>query len=163
MALDVLRRSLGVPFFPRYSVLRVGIDRVDVDDLIGLVEYGIRVFVVASSEPVHALRGDVLAAYRDARLLEWAVVPDADFHESWVVDGDGIDELPEQTRALLEAADDAGTLNLAQYKVVHAPADADVVVSAGAGTGKTETMSERIVYLLATGSWAVGRRGRSTA
>ena len=49
-----------------------------------------------------------------------------------------------------------GGLNLAQYEVVHAAADSDVVVSAGAGTGKTETMSERIVYLLATGA------GRST-
>jgi len=156
LALDVLRRSLGIPFFPRYSVLRVGLDGIDVDDLLGLVEYGIRVFVVAATGPAHSQSDDVLAAYQDARLLEWAVVPDAELLGSWVVDGVGVDDIPEQARAALRAADDSGGLNLAQYKVVHAPADADVLVSAGAGTGKTETMAERIVYLLATGA------GRST-
>jgi DNA helicase-2/ATP-dependent DNA helicase PcrA len=34
--------------------------------------------------------------------------------------------------------------------VVHAPAEENVMVRAGAGTGKTATMAERIVYLLAT-------------
>jgi len=156
LALDVLRRSLGVPHFPRYSVLRVGLDGVDVDDLLGLVEYGVRVFVVSETAPEHSLPELLVEAYKDARLVEWAVVPGASLPGTWVVDGVGVRDLPENVKGALESADAAGGLNLAQYKVVHAPADQDVVVSAGAGTGKTETMSERIVYLLATGA------GRST-
>ncbi|WP_299926152.1 ATP-dependent helicase [uncultured Nocardioides sp.] len=152
LALDVLRRSLGVPHFPRYSVLRIGLDGVNVDDLLGLIDYGIRVLIVSTSEPTHAVPHERLAAYHDARLLEWAVVPDAQLPDAWIVDGVGLHELPNDVRRALVAADDAGGLNLAQYRVVHAPADTDVVVSAGAGTGKTETMSERIVYLLATGA-----------
>lgn len=157
LALDVLRRSLGVPHAPRYSVLRVGLDGVDVDDLLGLIAYGIRVFVVADREPATSIDDVRLQAYQDARLLEWATVTEADLPGTWVVDGDGVDELAIDVREALVAADAAGGINLAQYRVVHAPVDADVVVKAGAGTGKTETMSERIVYLLATGA------GRSSA
>ena len=156
LALDVLRRSLGVPHFPRYSVLRIGLEGVDVDDLLGLVEYGVRVFVVAAESPKHTLPQQLVDAYVDARLIEWAVIPHASSAAGWVVDGVGVRELPRELRAALDDADAAGGLNLAQYEVVHAPSEADVVVSAGAGTGKTETMSERIVYLLATGG------GRST-
>lgn len=152
LALDVLRRSLGVPYFPRYSVLRVGLETIDVDDLLGLIEYGIRVFVVSTSEPESSLPQERLQAYRDARLLEWAVVPEDLIAESWIVDGVDLDLLTDEVQRALVAADDAGDFNFAQYKVVHAPTDSDVVVSAGAGTGKTETMSERIVYLLATGA-----------
>jgi superfamily I DNA/RNA helicase len=157
LALDVLRRSLGVPHAPRYSVLRVGLDGVDVDDLLGLVAYGIRVFVVADRDAESSIDAVRLQAYQDARLLEWATVTEVDLPDTWVVDGDGIDELAVDVMEALVAADVAGGINLAQYRVVHAPADADVVVKAGAGTGKTETMSERIVYLLATGA------GRSSA
>jgi len=157
LALDVLRRSLGVPHAPRYSVLRVGLDGVDVDDLLGLVAYGIRVFVVADRDAESSIDAVRLQAYRDARLLEWATVTDVDLPDTWVVDGDGIDEQTADVKKALVAADVAGGINLAQYRVVHAPDDADVVVKAGAGTGKTETMAERIVYLLATGA------GRSSA
>ncbi|WP_027860118.1 exodeoxyribonuclease V subunit beta [Marmoricola sp. URHB0036] len=156
LALDVLRRSLGVPHFPRYSVLRIGLEGIDLDDLLGLVEYGVRVFIVSTTTRAHLLAHERFKAYEDARLLEWAVVADVDLTDTWIVDGEGLDALPNSVKAALMAADAAGGLNLAQYRVVHAPADSDVVVSAGAGTGKTETMSERIVYLLATGS------GRST-
>lgn len=150
VALDVLRRSLGVPHMPRYSVLRVGLDGVDADDLLALLHYGIRVFVVATEARPRAL-GDVdLRAFVDARLLEWAQVPEAGGGSLWAVDGNLPDDLPDPVRAALEAADGGGQVNMAQYRVVHAGSDADVVVRAGAGTGKTETMSERIIFLLAT-------------
>jgi superfamily I DNA/RNA helicase len=149
LALDVLRRSLGIPHFPRYSVLHVG-DDIDVDELLGLVHYGIRVFLVTSTRPALALDDLQLAAFKESRLLEWAVVGEAAGCSAWVVDGTWPAELSEEAKAAVEAADSSGEVNLAQYRVVHAPAGADLIVTAGAGTGKTETMSERIVYLLAT-------------
>lgn len=150
VALDVLRRSLGVPHLPRYSVLRVGLDGLEPGDLLALMHYGIRVFLVSDEEATHALEPPELQAFKDARMLEWAVVPEAAGLSQWVVDGQLPEELPGPVHAALTAADDSGQVNLAQYKVVHADPDADVVVRAGAGTGKTETMAERIVFLLAT-------------
>jgi superfamily I DNA/RNA helicase len=150
VALDVLRRSLGVPHLPRYSVLRVGLDDVDVDDLLALMHYGIRVFVISTEVKEHALEPTEIEAFTDARMLEWAVVPEAAGCSLWIVDGQVPDNLPGPIRTALVAADDIGDVNLAQYYIVHADPGADVVVRAGAGTGKTETMAERIAFLLAT-------------
>ena len=61
----------------------------------------------------------------------------------------GFDNLPSKTEKLLADADAEGGINLLQYKIVHAASDSDVIVKAGAGTGKTDTMSERIMFLLA--------------
>lgn len=162
VGLDVLRRSLGIPHFPRYSVLRVGLDGIDVDDLLGLLEYGVRVFLVSAERPATTLAGDELDAFLDSRMLEWAVVPEAAGCAAWIVDGQPSEQVPREVHRALEAADDSGHLNFAQYRVVHAHADTDVMVMAGAGTGKTETMSERIVYLLATGASASTVAGRVT-
>jgi len=149
VGLDVLRRSLGIPSLPRYSVLRVGTEGIALDDLLGILHYGIRVFLITAGEEENAFDPIELQAFKDSRLLEWAVTPDV--RESfWVVDG----QFPESTPAALEeainAADESGDMNVGQYRIVHAPADSDLLVTAGAGTGKTETMSERLVFLLAT-------------
>lgn len=149
IALDVLRRQLGVPTMPRYSVLRVGLAGVDVDQLLGLLHYGIRVFLVAESDPAWSMEVAVLDAFRSARLLEVAVVSAAAGCSAWIVDGAIPDQIDDELVRALDGADDSGEMNLAQFRIVHAsPAD-DIVVEAGAGTGKTETMSERIIYLLA--------------
>ena len=153
-ALDVLRRRLGVPTLPRYSVLCVGLDGVDVDDLLGLLHYGIRVFWLTPSEPAHTMDADQLQAFEASRLLEIAVAPSAAGPAIWVVDGALPATPDDRMRQALSDADSSGQINFAQYRVVHAATDVDVVVEAGAGTGKTETMSERIVFLLATGSAA---------
>lgn len=152
VGLDVLRRSLGIPALPRYSVLRVGLGGVDVDGLLGLLHYGIRVFLVSGTEAETTLDPAEMQAFKDSRLLEWAVVGDAldDEVGAWVVDGALPTPLPEELAQALGAADDVGGINVGQYRIVHAPADSDLLVTAGAGTGKTETMSERVVYLLAT-------------
>ena len=83
----MLRRSLGIPRAPRYSVLRVGLDGVDLDDLLGLLHYGIRVFVVSAEDGEHTMDETELAAFKASRMLEWAVVPDAAGCRQWIVDG----------------------------------------------------------------------------
>lgn len=144
--LDALRRRLGIPECPRYSVLRIGTRGLDIDELLGLLSYGIRVFVVAETPPEWQLDPVWLGACEESRLLEWAVAPGADDHSCWIVDG----ALTEVTDAFLETASAEWPYNHRQYKIVHRPIDEDVLVTAGAGTGKTETMAERIVFLLAT-------------
>jgi len=160
LGLDVLRRKLGIPVLPRYSLLRVGLDGIDLEDLVGLLQYGVRLFVVSSEEPAWPMDKAELDAFRASRLLETAVVPSADQCATWVVDG----ALPERpgnlvTRVMCEA-DEGGDLNFWQFRIVHASPAADVVVEAGAGTGKTETMSERIVFLLATSGASADSTGQ---
>lgn len=147
--LDVLSRVLGLPAVPKYSVLRVGIGDTELEDLLGLLDYGIRVFLVTSQRD-EAFRTSRLQAFEDGRLLEWAVVPGLEGSEHWVVDGDLPTPRPPALDHALRAADIPGGINLGQYLIVHASADSDVLVTAGAGTGKTETMAERMIFLLAT-------------
>lgn len=150
--LEVLRRKLGIPVRPRYSVVLLGGDGVDLRDALGLLEYGIRLFLITRSRPKEHL--DATRAYRKARLLEWSADPSLHIPDgtAWIVDGDA--EVLARQKALLAKIDDAALdddgLNFRQYQVVHAPQTDDVLVTAGAGTGKTETMSERLVFLLAT-------------
>jgi DNA helicase-2/ATP-dependent DNA helicase PcrA len=149
-ALEVLSRSLGMPLAPSYSVLRVGTQGISSRDLFGLLRYGIRLFLISEGGIETGLTDDELAAYTSSRLLEWAVIDGTHLTPGWVVDGALPDPEPEALTEALAAADATGLMNVRQYRIVHAAQRADVLVTAGAGTGKTETMSERIVFLLTT-------------
>ena len=48
---------------------------------------------------------------------------------------------------ILDFIGDNSKFNIQQYKVEHAPVDKDIVVKAGAGTGKTYSMISRISYI----------------
>ncbi|MBO8161737.1 MAG: ATP-dependent helicase [Thermosipho sp. (in: Bacteria)] len=63
-----------------------------------------------------------------------------------IMDGD-IEEV-KKYRNLLEKADETSTFNLAQYEVEHAPTERDMVIKAGAGTGKTTSMVSRLGFLI---------------
>ena len=154
VALDVLRRreGLAIPELPKYSVLRISEDGVNIDDLLGLLNYGIRVFLVTSKKMTDEDRKKFLP-FIASRLLEWSYCA-GKLPSFWAVDGicDGkrLKDWPAEITQILKSADDNGGINIGQYEVVHMSSDSDIVITAGAGTGKTETMSERIIYLLAT-------------
>jgi superfamily I DNA/RNA helicase len=151
VGLDVLRRSLGIPTLPRYSVMRVGIKGIETDDLLGLLHYGIRVFIICEKDIDPLLLGTDIKAFRESRLLELSVVPSIeDEYACWIVDGVFPSTLSSGLQGVLDQADELGGINIQQFSIVHAPADADILITAGAGTGKTETMSERVIFLLAT-------------
>lgn len=149
-ALDVLRRSLGIPALPRYSVTRVGTAGVDVSQLLGLLHYGIRLFLVSGPAVNHDMDAVDLQAFKESRLLEWSVLDAEPELACWAVDGrpSAGEEVP--LDVALDAADAQGAINVGQYRIVHADPRRDVLVTAGAGTGKTETMAERLVFLLST-------------
>jgi len=140
--------GLGLPNLPRYSVLRIGLHGVDLSRLLGLVDYGIRVFIISGRGEPRAEDHPEVTHFVDARIIEWSCLDEDLPTTGWIVDGQMTDD--EATRGALELADAEGGINIGQYKVVHAPSDENIVVMAGAGTGKTETMSERLVFLLAT-------------
>jgi DNA helicase-2/ATP-dependent DNA helicase PcrA len=149
IGLDALSARLGLPVSPKYSVLRFGDLPGGNDGVLEFLDYGIRVFLVTTNEDtgVDPLN---LSAFQDSRLLEWAVVPEALGLHEWIVDGNGLSDISEAVQKAKVAADESGKINMKQYDIVHSDAKNDIMVSAGAGTGKTETMSERVVFLLAT-------------
>ncbi|WP_159439922.1 UvrD-helicase domain-containing protein [Bacillus sinesaloumensis] len=55
-----------------------------------------------------------------------------------------------EQKKLLQQIGDSSTFNFEQYAVEHASLDKHLMVEAGAGSGKTETMISRIIYLLHT-------------
>ena len=149
IGLDALSARLGLIVSPKYSVLRFGDATDGNDSVLELLNYGIRVFLVTTTNE-NGFDPLVLSAYRDSRLLEWAVIPEAKGLNEWIIDGNGLGELSKAAQMAKKAADDSGSINMMQYDIVHSDSDNDVMVRAGAGTGKTETMSERVVFLLAT-------------
>jgi DNA helicase II / ATP-dependent DNA helicase PcrA len=160
--LDILSRALGMPTRPEYSVLRLGAEGCDVDDLLGLLDYGIRVFLVTGPDPDGGIEGRGRSHFAEARLLEWVEFDEEPATTGWVVDGDPEALARPGVEQVLERADSAGAMNVGQYRIVHAPIDSDVLVTAGAGTGKTETMSERLVFVLSTGGSRSDTEGRPT-
>jgi DNA helicase-2/ATP-dependent DNA helicase PcrA len=161
--LELLREELGLPHVPRYSVLRVG--SIARPHLLQLLHLGIRVYLLTSSaEDESALRNDPsLAAFLDrrSRLLEVSRIANRDRkRDGWVCDGRfGKDS--EWIGELLDQSEGSGGINARQFRVIHESRDADICVIAGAGTGKTETLSERIVFLLATSIPTPDRAGQA--
>ena len=149
IGLDALSTRLGLPVSPKYSVLRFGDLSEGNDDVLELLDYGIRVFLITTKEE-NSLDTLTLAAYKGSRLLEWAVLPEAKGLNQWIIDGEGIEKISKAAQKAKDAADESGSINMKQYDIVHSQAENDIMVTAGAGTGKTETMSERVMFLLAT-------------
>lgn len=148
-ALDAFRLSLGIPILPRYSVLLIA-EKI-APDFLELLHYGIRLFLITGKNQTFAMSENDQTAFREARLLEWAQIPDFESqHTLYSIDGVIVGERPLWYDEVLEKADRVGGFNAKQYQIVHAKQDADILVTAGAGTGKTETMSERLMFLLST-------------
>ncbi|MFE7223418.1 UvrD-helicase domain-containing protein [Nocardioides sp. NPDC057577] len=141
---------LGLTPVPQYSVTRLGPLGEHADDVLALIDYGVRVFLVSDRPLSSSVPAQQLEAFRGARLLEDAVVTGLPEEVHWAVDGQLSPGQLSIFEAAMARAQDAGGLNYGQWRVVHAPRAENVLVRAGAGTGKTETMSERMVFLLST-------------
>jgi superfamily I DNA/RNA helicase len=160
LGLEILSRELQLLTVPRYSVLFIGLKDLEIDDVLGLLDYGIRVFLISETQNQDLFDDENLKAFKESRLLEWAVVPNLGGSNQVIIDGVFPVPLPKSVRDACEEAERTGGINFRQYEVVHCPLDADIKVIAGAGTGKTETMSERLIFLLATGEGRDETAGR---
>lgn len=81
------------------------------------------------------------------RIHEW---PNAEKYSNSISIIDGM--FSEDQKKILQQIGDSSTFNFEQYAVEHASLDKHLMVEAGAGSGKTETMISRIIYLLHTGN-----------
>lgn len=77
--------------------------------------------------------------------LEAYVFPDCEYVREDIVLIEG-NKIKEKT-GILESLSQHTGFNFEQYKVEHAPTDINILVEAGAGTGKTHSMVSRIAFL----------------
>jgi DNA helicase II / ATP-dependent DNA helicase PcrA len=149
--LETLVSDLSLPTVPQYSVLVITNNLEKLQKYCELPKFGIRVFLFASNVGELLLSTSKYEKYIESRLIEFGSIEPTS-EEVQIVDGLGFEHLGEPVlRRLVDADGDLrNRFNLLQYQIVHATSDGDVIVKAGAGTGKTETMSERILFLLST-------------
>ena len=149
--LEALVEELELPSVPQYSVLVFANSVEKIQKYCELPKFGIRLFLFAPGVDEYLKLHPDYEKYIDSRLIEFGSIKH-ETDEVQIVDGLGFDHIDESLLIKLVDADKTLTnrFNLLQFQIVHAPTLGDVIVKAGAGTGKTETMSERIMFLLST-------------
>jgi superfamily I DNA/RNA helicase len=167
-ALELLRREIGLESFPRYSVLyahRSDTGTEQLHKVLSLTDFGLRVFLITDDKDwAKSYPGD--PDRREALLKSWilevSVVESIEPKLNGPLEIDGI---PTWNGSLSECkdlwveAERVGAINTRQYEIVHSRSrssegepEETIVVTASAGTGKTETLTERIIFLLCTSS-----------
>ena len=170
LELERLRKEIGLKSFPRYSILyahSANDSSVDLGKILSLTDYGLRVFLITTDQHWHSryLREpERCEALMGSSILEVSIVSSIPPQLRGVLQIDGIpsgDAKSPDFQELWGEAETAGRINTRQYEIVHAGmsgdvdnTDAPVVVTASAGSGKTETLTERILFLLCTSSIA---------
>jgi DNA helicase-2/ATP-dependent DNA helicase PcrA len=166
LELDQLRRAIGMESYPRYSVLFAyskSDDATRLEAVLQLLEFGIRVFLITDArdwDNYYSGGIERLKALLGSSILEVSVVGHVNQSLSGVLRIDGTPTKRCVGQAFLNlwaSAEEAGSINTRQYEIVHGVApdntldnDTPIVVTASAGSGKTETLTERILFLLCT-------------
>jgi len=147
-----LCNQLQLQTIPRYSLVWFGVR--DLDNVLALMHFGIRIFLVTNIVPQVTMADTQLQAFVEARFLEWSVDSSLDAHISGsAIDGVWTGEHAATLPTLFAHASQypgayGSGINELQYNIVHAGINEDIIVMAGAGTGKTETMAERLMFIL---------------
>lgn len=170
LELERLRKEIGLESFPRYSILfahSVDEPSVDLGKVLSLTDYGLRVFLITTDRDwssQYQREPERCEALIGSSILEVSIVQSVSPELRGVLQIDGVPTARTKSSAFRKLWDDAeaiGRINTRQYEIVHAGASDDirtadypVVVTASAGSGKTETLTERILFLLCTSSTA---------
>lgn len=110
-----------------------------------LIENGIKVILFVDHKTADSYK-TLADEFKDSNLLV-IVKAKENIPEITIIDG----QCDDSTKAkLTQIAKLCKGFNLEQYWVEHAPWDKNIVVTAGAGTGKTKVMIDRILFLLNT-------------
>lgn len=137
-----------LPDAPRHSVLVLN-PAVTLEDVRALMQRGIKVHWFVEGPPT--LDELEIFADFDVGLLNLHPLPE-DASELLLIDGNGASHQRATILALgrTQSAGRLHSFNAEQYLVEHAPADENLQVRAGAGTGKTRVMIQRVLFLLGT-------------
>lgn len=129
-----------------HSFIYVGDKEIlaDLDRIRSLLERGIRIEWIS---PHPTLKQDFPfefgRLFENVRLHHWQ---EATNYSLQIFDGQYSKSLGE----MLQQIGDSTTFNFEQFKTEHATTGKHLIVEAGAGSGKTETMISRLIYLLHT-------------
>jgi ATP-dependent exoDNAse (exonuclease V) beta subunit len=124
-------------------------NKIDIKYIKELLNNGIKVIIflnkgVDQSNLIEEIKKEVsdLDKFKGAKLLQlYELNKKINKADTFIVDGKEISKLD----IIANASD---KFNFEQYKVEHMSKDANIAIEAGAGTGKTTVMIDRVMYLL---------------
>lgn len=137
---------------PKYSVLyfKENIDS-HYKDIEKFLRRGVKVFWFGNANEREILRSDfepfAKAFFLQAFSLD-EIEDNNQLNHQIIIDGEGITKEVAKKALFDWLEDNIPVFNAAQFKVEHCAADANIVVKASAGTGKTTVMIDRILYLM---------------
>ena len=136
----------------RYSVLYFkGSIQNHIEEIGRYLNEGLKIFWFGNASDKTRLREKFAPFAKDFFLQTFdisAVNGVEDYDSQIIVDGKGIVDNREEKRLFDWMEENIPVFNAAQYRVEHCADDANIVVKASAGTGKTTVMIDRILYLM---------------
>lgn len=115
------------------------------------LQRGIKVFWFGTANDREILRTD-FEPFAKAFFLQTFSLDEIEsnyqFASQIIIDGEGITKEVDKKLLFAWMEENIPAFNAAQFKVEHCTADANIVVKASAGTGKTTVMIDRILYLM---------------
>lgn len=137
---------------PKYSILyfKENIDS-HYKDIEKFLQRGVKVFWFGNENEREILRSD-FEPFAKAFFIQAFSIDEIEgnhqFGHQIVIDGEGIAKEAAKKSLFDWLEENIPAFNVAQFKVEHCAADANIVVKASAGTGKTTVMIDRILYLM---------------
>lgn len=125
----------------KYSVLMAG-QQMSVEDIKALLRSGLKLIWFGKKEENSILK-KYFAEYEDAGFL--CIYENNHNKDIVIIDGEDISNFKDEIYAL-EKSDES--FNAKQYLVEHYPIDRELIIEAGAGSGKTHVMIDRIMFLM---------------
>lgn len=137
---------------PKYSVLyfKENIDS-HYKDIEKFLRRGVKVFWFGNANEREILLSDFEPFAKAFSLQAFSLDEIEDnnqFNHQIIIDGEDITKEVAKKALFDWLEDNIPVFNAAQFKVEHCAADANIVVKASAGTGKTTVMIDRILYLM---------------
>jgi DNA helicase-2/ATP-dependent DNA helicase PcrA len=130
----------------KYSCImaRKKVDRKLVEEVFKLIEDGIKITLIIPSTNIESYIGKREEEYIE-RLKENGFLRiyylNGNFFEFNIEDGIRIEKKHEEILGKIE-------FNIEQFKAEHMDLNSDIIIKAGAGTGKTKVLIDRILYLI---------------
>lgn len=132
---------------PKYSILyyKQNLDS-HISDIKEYLYGGIKVFWFGMPQDKKVLKESFEPFMEEYFLQVFDITDVCDMNPCIVYDGKNINS---DNKVLIDTLEESVlSFNAAQYRVEHCAADANIVVKASAGTGKTTVMIDRILYLM---------------